>query len=274
MGNIAHMSTHTFRTRASLRADLQRLGVRPGDIVMVHAAMSKVGPCLNGPDSLVGALLDAVGPTGTLLAYTDWNAAYEALLDEQNRVPAEWREHVPPFEPGTSRAVRDNGVLPEFVRTTPGAKRSGNPGASVAAIGAAADWVTADHPIDYGYGEGSPLAKLVEANGKVLMVGAPLDTMTLLHHAEHLAQLPDKRIRRTEVPFSTTEGVRWRMVEEFDTSEPIVAGLRDDYFADVVQAFLASGQGAQGLVGRAPSVLVEAAPICRFAVQWLERNWG
>ena len=161
------MLTHTFRTRASLQADLQRLGVGLGDIVMVHAAVSKVGPCLNGPDTLVGAILDAVGPTGTLLAYTDWNAAYEDLLDEQNRVPAEWREHIPPFDPATSRAVRDNGVLPEFVRTTPGAKRSGNPGASVAAIGAAADWLTADHPIDYGYGEGSPLAKLVEANGKV-----------------------------------------------------------------------------------------------------------
>jgi aminoglycoside 3-N-acetyltransferase len=76
------------------------------------------------------------------------------------------------------------------------------------------------------------------------------------------------------VPFTTAEGVRWRMVEEFDTSEPIVAGLADDYCADIVREFLASGQGAQGLVGGAPSVLVEAAPICHFAVQWLERNMG
>ena len=241
---------------------------------MVHAAMSKVGPCLNGPDTLVSALLDAVGSTGTLLAYTDWNAAYEELLDEQNRVPTDWREHVPPFDPTTSRAVRDNGVLPEFVRTTPGARRSSNPGASVAAIGAAADWLTAEHPLDYGYGEGSPLAKLVKGQGKVLMVGAPLDTMTLLHHAEHLARLPNKRIRRTEVPFATPEGVRWRMVEEFDTSEPVVVGLPGDYFADVVREFLATGQGAWGLVGSAPSVLVEAAPICHFAIKWLERNVG
>ena len=105
-------------------------------------------------------------------------------------------------------------------------------------------------------------------------MGAPLHTLTLLHHAEHLARLPDKRLRRTEVPFSTAEGVRWRGVEEFDTSEPIGAGPADDYFADVVRAFLASGQGAQGLAGEAPSVLVEAAPICRFGVRWLERNLG
>jgi aminoglycoside 3-N-acetyltransferase len=66
--------------------------------------------------------------------------------------------------------------------------------------------VTADHPLDYGYGEAWPLAKLVAARGKVLMVGAPPDTMTLLHHAEHLARIPGKRIRRYEVPFATTAG--------------------------------------------------------------------
>jgi len=263
-----------FLTRASLRADLRRLGIAAGDMVMVHAAMSRVGRLLNGPDALIGALLDAVGPGGTILAYTDWDAAYDALLDEDGRVPPEWRDHIPPFDPARSRAIRDNGVLAEFIRTTPGARRSRNPGASVAAIGARADWLTADHPLDYGYGEGSPLARLVEAGGKVLMVGAPLDTMTLLHHAEHLARLPGKRVRRVEVPFATPEGVHWRMIEEFETGEPVVPGLPDDYFATVVQAFLAAGSGAQGLIGEAPSVLVPADRICRFAVEWLERNAG
>jgi aminoglycoside 3-N-acetyltransferase len=241
---------------------------------MVHAAMSKVGRLLNGPDALIGALLDAVGPAGTVLAYTDWDAAYDELLDSDGRVPPAWREHIPPFDPAASRAARDNGVLAEFVRTTPGAKRSGNPGASVAATGAAADWLTADHPLDYGYGEGSPFAKLVEATGQVLMVGAPLDTMTLLHHAEHRARLPGKRVRRVEAPFATPDGVRWRMIEEFETGAPVVPGLPDDYFASIAGAFLAAGHGAQGLVGEASSVLVEAEPICRFAVDWLERNAG
>ena len=263
-----------LRTRAALRNHLRRLGVGAGDAVMVHAAMRKVGRLLNGPDALIGALLDAVGPQGTILAYTDWDAAYEPLLDAHGRVPHDWRAHVPPFDPVASRAIRDNGVLAEFIRTTPDARRSGNPGASVAAVGARADWFTTGHPLDYGYGEGSPFAKLVAARGKVLMVGAPFDTMTLLHHAEHLARIPNKRVRRYEVPFATPEGVRWRMTEEFDTSEPVVPGLPDDYFADIVREFLADGQGARGLVAEAPSLLVGAAPICAFAVAWLERNAG
>ena len=200
------MATARFHTRWSLREDLQRLGLLRGDAVMVHAAMSVVGRLLNGPDALILALLDAVGPDGTVLAYTDWDACYDELLDEHGRVPASWREHIPPFDARSSRAIRDNGVFPEFLRTTSGARRSGNPGASVAAIGSKADWITADHPLDYGYGDGSPFAKLVAIRGKVLMVGAPLHSMTLLHHAEHLARIPGKRIRRYEVPLATVAG--------------------------------------------------------------------
>jgi aminoglycoside 3-N-acetyltransferase len=263
-----------FRTRASLRADIERLGIRPEDTVMVHAAMRRVGRLLNGPDALIGALLDATGPNGTILAYTDWDACYEALLDRDGHVPAEWREHVPPFDAARSRAARDNGAFAEFLRTWPGARRSGNPGASVAALGAQADWITADHPLDYGYGEGSPLARLVAAGGKVLMIGAPLDTMTLLHHAEHLARIPGKRIRRYEVPFATPAGTQWRMVEEFETSRAIVPGLDDDYSAAILEDFLTTGRGVQGRVGEAASTMVEAAAITAFAVEWLERRCG
>lgn len=264
--------TPSFRTRASLREDIEHLGIGAGDTVMVHAAMSRVGRLLNGPDAFIGALRDAVGPAGTLLAYTDWDGAYDELLDSDGRVPPEWRPHVPPFEPASSRAVRDNGILAEFVRTTPGARRSGNPGASVAALGARADWLTADHPLDFGYGPGTPLAKLVEADGKVLMAGAPYDTMTLLHHAEHLADIPGKRLRRYQVPVATATGTVWRMVEEFDTSVAVVPELADDYFIEVVEGFLATGRGRRGLIGDAPSLLVDAAAICSFAVAWLERR--
>ena len=263
-----------FIIRAALTRDLQRLGVGPGDTVMVHAAMSKVGRLLNGPDALIGALLDATAPGGTILSYTDWDARYDELLDEDGRVPPEWRAHIPPFDPEHSRAIRDHGILAEFIRTAPGARRSANPGASMSALGDKAEWLTADHPLDYGYGEGSPLAKLVEARGKVLMVGAPLDTMTLLHHAEHLARIPGKRVRRLEVPFATPHGTKWRMVEEFDTSAPIVEGLPDDYFATIVREYLTTGEGREGLIGNAPSVLVPAAAITAFAVQWLEARFG
>jgi aminoglycoside 3-N-acetyltransferase len=196
------------------------------------------------------------------------------VWDEDGRVSDALREHVPPFDPATARPARDHGVLAAVIGTRPGVHRSGNPGASVAAIGARTEAFTADHPLDYGYGEGSPFARLVAAGGRVLMVGAPLDTMTMLHHAEHLAALPGKRRIRIEYPFATPEGTVWRTVEEFDTSEPVVPGPEEDYFRQIVEDHLATGAGRQGRIGDADSVLVEASAIVAFAVEWLESRYG
>lgn len=259
-----------FRTRASLRDDLTRIGLRAGDTVMVHAAMSKVGPLLNGPDALSNALLDVVGPEGTILVYAGWDSVHDDLMDDDGRVLPEWRDHVPGFDRRASRAVRMNGVIAEFVRTMPNAERSENPGASIAAVGRHARWITADHPQDYGYGGGSPLAKLVEVNGRVLMVGAPWDTMTLIHHADDLADLPGKLVRRYEVPFAGTAGVTWRFIEEFDTTEPPTGHLPEDYIERIVTAYVAAGSGRQGHIGLAPSLLVDASPMLAFAIDWLE----
>jgi aminoglycoside 3-N-acetyltransferase len=253
-----------------LARHLAALGVGPGDAVMVHAALRSIGPMAERGRTLAGAILNAIGPQGTLIAYTDWDGLDTHCCDESGRVAGPLKSGIIPFDPATSPATPDNGAIAEIVRTWPGALRSGNPGASVAAIGRRAAWFTADHPIDYGYGEGSPLAKLVELGGKVLMVGAPLDTMTLLHHAEHLAVIPGKRIWRYEVPFSVDGRAEWRMVEEFNTSIPVVAGLEDDYFTGIVRAFLDRGAGCQGTVGAARSVLVPAREIVAFAVDWLE----
>lgn len=262
-------------TRRELRTHVTAIGVRPGDSVMVHAALRSVGPMLNGPDALIGAILDAVGSTGTVLAYTDWDTWHDQYVDADGRVPEELKPDIPPFDPRSSRAVRNHGAFAEFLRTWPGALRSGNPGASVAAIGARAAWFTADHPLDYGYGPDSPFGKLVAAGGKVLMVGAPLDTMSILHHAEQIADIPGKRIIRLEVPLLVDGRTQWRMIEEFDTREPVVEGLPEDYFREVVENFLVSGpEGRRGNIGHALSVLVPARDVVEFAVKWLERRVG
>ncbi|WP_093068386.1 aminoglycoside 3-N-acetyltransferase [Sphingomonas sp. OV641] len=260
-----------FVTRRALCRDLQSIGLSAGQTVMVHAAMSKVGPLLNGPDALIQALLDVLGPDGTMMVYTSWDSVHDELLDNNGRVLPEWRNHVPGFDAAASRAVRMNGILAEFARTTPGARRSANPGASVAALGRLANWITADHPQDYGFGPGTPLAKLVEVGGRVLMIGAPWDTMTLIHHADHLADLSGKRVLKYEVPFAKDGGVTWRMSEEFDTGDPILNGMPDNYIEQIVCAFVAEGNGVEGLVGQASSLLVEAGPVCAFATAWLER---
>ena len=105
------------------------------------------------------------------------------------------------------------------------------------------------------------------------MVGAPWDTMTLIHHADHLARLPGKRVLRYEVPFTVDDGIRWQFIEEFDTTEPVLDGMPENYIERIVTAMVEQGGGRQGLIGHAPSLLVDAAPMLSFAIAWLE-DWA
>jgi hypothetical protein len=100
----------------------------------------------------------------------------------------------------------------------------------------------------------------VALDGQVLMVGAPWDTMTP-HHADHLADLPNKLVRRFEVPLAENTEKIWQFVEEFDTTEPIVEGLPENYIEQIVTAYVAGGAGRQVILAL-PSSSVDACRYC------------
>jgi aminoglycoside 3-N-acetyltransferase len=104
------------------------------------------------------------------------------------------------------------------------------------------------------------------------MIGAPLDTITLLHHAEHLANIPEKRVRRYRRRMPSEDGPVWVDFEEFDTCDPVASYLPDNVFERIAQDHLAAGFGREGRIGRAVSYLFDAAELVRFGVDWLERD--
>lgn len=228
---------------------------------MVHASLRTVGPIVGGANVLVQALLDVVGADGTLAAYVD----FEPFFDDFDR-PGD----IPVFDKRVANAARDHGVLHETLRTWPGALRSDHPDAGVIAIGRQAEWVTSLHPFQYGYGEGSPFERIVEAGGRVLMIGAPLDTITLLHYAEHKADIPDKRIVRYRRLMPGQKAPEWIDFEEFDTGDPVSSILPNDCFERIARDYLASGSGRAGQVGCAQSYLFEAPELVRYGITWLE----
>lgn len=262
-------------TETQLVKDLQGLGLKPGDTVMLHASVKAVGWIVGGPDVIIQAILDVIGPQGTLMMYAGWEEApYLTIALEEGRGEAYLAE-CPAFDPERSRANRKWSILTEYLRTWPGARRSDHPEASVVAVGAKAAWLTKDHPLHYPYGPGSPFAKLCEAGGKVLLLGSPLNAVTVLHYAETIAEIPDKRIVRYRMPI-LREGKRvWVEIEDIDTGEGIVEGhSNEEYFAEIVREYLASSKGRAGTVGAASSYLFDAAELVRFAVRWLERSFG
>jgi aminoglycoside 3-N-acetyltransferase len=91
-------------------------------------------------------------------------------------------------------SCRDHGRLPAALRTWPSVRHSGHPETGVAAVGPLAEAVTVGHPYDDAYGTGTPYARLVELGGRVVMLGAPLDTVTLVHHAWQISSVEPMEI--------------------------------------------------------------------------------
>ena len=266
-------------TRSQLVAALRRLGVRPGAISMVHSRMSALGWVVGGSETVVRALLDVLGPQGTLVAYASWEGHVYAPEDWPAEHRAATMAEPPVFDPATAAVDPDYGRIPERLRTWPGARRTPHPEASVVAVGAQAAWICAAQPDDDAYGARSPFARLVEAGGQVLMLGAPLDTVTLLHHAEAICRVPGKRRVTYTVAVSEEGGVVERTYTDILTGPPGALdyeslGFHEDEFAVIAREALAAGAGVSGRVGEAECHLCEAAELTRFAVAWLEERFG
>lgn len=109
-------------TRQELTADLQSLGVAPGDVVMTHASVRAIGEVAGGPDEIHLAIKDAITGKGTLVMYASCPSYYDEVGrgDLSAGEEAEILQKLPPFDPTTARSARDNGVLVEFLRTWPG----------------------------------------------------------------------------------------------------------------------------------------------------------
>lgn len=91
-------------------------------------------------------------------------------------------------------------------------------------------------------------------------------SMTLLHYAESVADVPNKRVIRYQIPVVRKGKREWVEIEEFDTCGNILPHA-EQYFDAITRAYLASGKGIKGKVGTADSYLFDAADLVKFAVQ-------
>ena len=236
-------------SRSQLVDDLRALGLGSGDTVMVHASLRRVGPVDGGAATVVGAIDEVVGT---------WMMTLSAI-EQSGDDPA-------PFDALTTPADPDIGVLAEVMRTAPGTVVSDHPEGRFGARGERAARLVADQPWHHYYGVGSPLAKLVEAGGRVLRLGAADDTITLTHHAEYLCDVPDKRTVTRYPVVAGDDGPVVRPVECIDDSDGIVDR---DYFPEILAAYRSTGGVRTGRVGNAEAELLDAADYLAFATAWM-----
>lgn len=254
-------------TTASLTEDLQRLGLRPGMVVLVHSSLSSLGWVSGGAQAVVLALLEAVGDAGTLVMPTHSAGLSEPSYWQAPAVPEAWwatiRETMPAFDPHLT-PTRGMGAIPECFRTHLHARRSEHPHSSFAAMGVHAADVTRQHGLDFSLGETSPLARLYELDARVLLLGVGHDRNTSLHLAEARAEFTGKRVVEQGGPVSVAGRRQWATFEEWN--------YQDDDFEALGAAFEETGGVTEGRVGAARARLMPQRALVDFAVSWLARS--
>jgi aminoglycoside 3-N-acetyltransferase len=256
-------------SRQELAVDCQQLGIVPGDTLMVHGSVRAVGAVAGGPDQIHLALKDALTDEGTLMMYASCPRYYDEigrgnLEPEQER---ELIEKLPAFDPLTARADRDNGALVECLRTYPGSIV--NPHVARFVVwGKHADYLLSHQPWNYPFGFQSALDRFVERDGRILLLGSDHDAVTFLHYAEHIVDIPGKRVAKFAVPVLEDGRRVWRSTEEFDTSdEGAHPNWPDRFFGRLVDTYLQQTRNSGGRVGSARSFLLESRGLLALALE-------
>lgn len=253
------------RTRASLANDLRSLGVAPGMSLLVHSSLKRIGWVVGGAPTVIHALMDALGPDGTLMM-----PAFSADLSD----PGEWDD--PPMPGGWVELVRDAtplfdpdrtptwemGQIAEQFRTWPDVVRSHHPVSSFAAWGRHADTLKRQHSLELSLGDGSPLGRFYELDGQVLLIGVGYNRNSSLHLSESRAHNGRRKTLGLKVLRDGAE--TWVQV-------PDEADDDGTHFPDIGADFDATGEVTVGRIGSAESRLMPQRALVDFGQAWLER---
>ena len=230
-------------SRARVTDQLRSLGVEDGGVLLVHTSFRFTRPVEGGPPGLIEALRDALGPSGTLVM-PSWSG------DDDE-----------PFDPLRTPASPDLGVVADTFWRLPGVLRS-NHSHAFAAAGPEAARITSDPlPLPPHIPE-SPVGRVHDLDGQVLLLGVGHDADTTLHLAELLSGVPYRVPKYLTV---LQDGRPLRIdYEENDHC------CRRFVFAD--EWLRARGLQSEGRVGRAQARLARARDIVGITLEQLARD--
>jgi aminoglycoside 3-N-acetyltransferase len=265
---LEHPDHFVPNTVESLVRDLRAVGVREGQTIIVHTSLSRLGWTVGGAEAVIRALMDVVTPAGTLVmpAQTADNSEPSHWVNPP--VPDSWwpviRAHLPPYDPQTT-PTGSLGVVAECFRTFPNVMRSHHPMISFTAWGANAQPLISHQSLEAPIGDDSPIARLLDLDGRVLLLGVNHGVNTSLHLAEHRARIPHP-VEKQGSAMWVNGRRRWVEYDLFAYDDSGFAELGADYEAAIGYT--------PAHIGLGEARLHRLGPLLAFAVGWLEAKRG
>lgn len=231
-----------FHSTRELEAQLIRLGVREGGVVLVHTSFRAVRPIEDGPLGLIRALRGSLGVSGTIVMPTMTDG--ESLFDAR------------------STPTTDMGIVAETFWRQPGVIRSTHPGGSFAAEGPKAIGICAEQPLSPPHGPVSPPGRVLDLGGQVLLLGVHHSESTMLHVAEAIAGVPYS----VSYPTVVMVGGVAQTVDIAETDHCCRGFRQLDAWLD------ARGLLRRGTIGNAEARLADARDVVDVALEHLRRD--
>ena len=232
-------------TKDDIVFSLECMGIKKGDILLLHSALTSIGKIDGGAETVIDAFLQVIGEEGTLVmsTLTGWFSPFDA-----------------------QSSPSQVGYLSECFRQKKGVLRSLHPVHSVAAYGKYAEYITKDHDkCPTGCGQGTPYLKIAELNGKVMLLGVDMDRNTTMHSMEEA--IDARYLLTLDIPAPT-------YIDDYKnkkfTLKKFPPGHRD--FLSMTPFLRKADLMIEGKIGNALVKVIELKPMLELGKILMEKN--
>ncbi|PSL34402.1 aminoglycoside 3-N-acetyltransferase [Planomicrobium soli] len=257
------LNTPEFQSKDSLKQQLEQLGIKAGDSVIVHSSLKAMGWIAGGPQAVVEALIDTVTEEGTIVMPSQSADNSDPRYWMEPPIPENWhqplRDTLPAYDPHLT-GLRGMGKIAECFHRHPLTIRSPHPAHSFMAWGKNAEEWMSEHPLEDSFGRDSPLGKMIKSDVKIMLIGVGFDSCTALHLAEFLQE---NRKTSPQGAAVLKHGKRvWQTFNSVDTDS--------DRFPELVKDY--PGPVSTGKLGQAEVKITAMRPLIEFGIDWLKKH--